>query len=349
MSSSNRSHAQAGFSMIELLISICIMIILTASVMTLCRDSFRTGVTAMEMTDAQENIRTAQEYINRDLITAGDGMRGLTNTCVRSAFVTNFLTRNPNNNACGANLVNLPLIHSDNNIPAGTPIISATPAATVRSNPTTTDRIVILQRDASFAPIPVAAASILNRGLTINVAAADAARVNPGEIYFITSGVGSTFATITGRAANALTFAAGDTYGLNAPGAGGPIDLVSGAGVQAASIMRMRIITYVVTDAGLLLRRVFGVGGGAGFTDGIIAEHVRNLQFRYVLGPDADGFITQPVLQLTNPDQQSAVRQVETTVTTETVHPDGKGKVQTLSMTTTTGVRNLQYLEALEP
>jgi hypothetical protein len=338
-----------------LLISLTIMILVMASVMSLCRDSFRISVTTYELADAQESLRTAQEYINRDLVTAGDGMRGLSIPCVSLAFVSNYLTKNPSNNVCGASLVNLPMIHSDNDVPAATTIINAIPTATVRVNPSTptdtglTDRIVILQRDANFTPISVAANAITNRGLNVAVPAVGYASVNVGEIYFITSAVGSTFATITAKAGTTLTFAAGDTYGLNAPGAGGPLDLVSGGGLQSASIVRMRIISYCVTDAGLLLRRVFGVGGGVGFTDSVIAEHVRNVQFRYVLGPNAAGLITQPVAQLTNSNQQGAVRQVEVTVTTETVHPDGNGKVDTISVTTTTGLRNLQFLQALEP
>ncbi|MDT7603779.1 MAG: hypothetical protein QOF61_1776 [Acidobacteriota bacterium] len=351
MSPSTDSNGQSGFSMVELLISLCIMLLVTGSVMSLCRDAFRTSITTFEMTDAQESLRTAQEYINRDLITAGDGMRGLNNTCVRLAFVTNYLTKNPGNNACGAGLVNLPLIHSDNNVPAGTAVIGAVPATNVRSVPSVTDRIVILQLDPAFTPIPVAANAITGSGLNIKVSAADFARVNGGEIYFITSSVGSTFGTITGKNAgtSTLSFAATDTCGLNQPVVNGPIDLVSGAGTQAASIMRMRIINYFVSDTGLLVRRTFGVSGSVGFTDSVIAEHVASLQFRYVLGPDGDGLVPQPVPQLINSDQQSAVRAVEVTVTTETAHADTKGKTQTISMTTTTGVRNLQFLESLQP
>jgi prepilin-type N-terminal cleavage/methylation domain-containing protein len=351
MSSTTCSSKQSGFSMIELLVSLGVMLIVTASVMSLLKDSFHLSLTTYEMTDAQESLRTAQEYINRDLITAGDGMRGLNNTCVSTLFVTNYLTMNPGSNPCGVGLVNLPLIHSDNDVPLGTVVLGFSTAATVRSTPAKTDRIVILQIDPSFTPIPVAANAITGNGLSIKVSAGDFGRVGAGEIYFISSSVGSTFGTITGKTVGntTLSFAAGDTYFLNQPTASGPINLVSGGGTQAASIMRMRIITYFVTNTGLLVRRVFGVPGGIGFSDSVIAEYVRSLQFRYILGQDADGLLPQPVAQLSNSDQQSAVREVEVSVTTETPHAMANGTPPSISMTTTTSVRNLQFLEALQP
>jgi hypothetical protein len=119
----------------------------------------------------------------------------------------------------------------------------------------------------------------------------------------------------------------------------------------------MQIVHYFVNSNGLLTRRVFGVSG-AGFTDSIIAEHVTNLQFRYVVNlADANGFVQQPVTRLINTDQQFAVRQVECTTTTETVHFVGTQNTngvlsatrQQLTMTTSTSVRNLQFREALQP
>ena len=109
------------------------------------------------------------------------------------------------------------------------------------------------------------------------------------------------------------------------------------------------MIHYFVDQKGLLKRRVFGVGGGVGFTDGIIAEHVKNLQFRYDLLPDSSGRMRQPVTTLATTEEQGAVRQVEVSVTTETVHTVNNGKRQDLSATTRTSLRNLQFREALQP
>jgi hypothetical protein len=105
--------------------------------------------------------------------------------------------------------------------------------------------------------------------------------------------------------------------------------------------------------SGLLMRRIFGIRGG-GFTETPVAEHVTNLQFRYTTNlSDANGFVTQPVRVISTPVQQSAVREVETTIAVETVHAvntvinanannsdNGKQIIQT---TTATTVRNLQF------
>jgi hypothetical protein len=60
---------------------------------------------------------------------------------------------------------------------------------------------------------------------------------------------------------------------------------VAGLNTSPVAVMRLQIIQYYVTSSGLLMRRVIGVRG-AGFRDSVVAEHVTNLQFRYVTNPD---------------------------------------------------------------
>ena len=98
------------------------------------------------------------------------------------------------------------------------------------------------------------------------------------------------------------------------------------------------------------MRRVFGVQG-AGFREGIVAEHVINVQFNYSLVPEdpLTGIITPTsTLVLATSEQQLAVRQVEVTVTVETPHATlQNGSRQQLSTTTSTSVRNMQFRKAL--
>lgn len=344
------SSNQAGFSLMELLVVVSLMIIVLGSVLLLLKDSIKLSAVTYEMTEAQESLRTAQEYINRDLITAGDGLRNINNICVSSNFVNNYLTKNNTGSSCGTGLVNLPLIQSDNDLPGTTTVTGTNPLVKVRSNPTPTDRITILQIDPSFTPITLPSNAIVSSGSNVSVSAADIDKFNIGEIYFITSSAGATFGTITNKNTNSknLIFAASDVYDLNKPGNGGPINIVSDKGTLPTTIMRMRLIHYFVNENGLLVRRVFGAGGGNGYIDFVIAEHVVNLQFRYFLNlVDDTGFVGQPVAQLTTEQEQAAVRQVEVTVTTETVHTVLNGNTQTISSTTTTSIRNLQFREAL--
>jgi hypothetical protein len=275
-------------------------------------------------------------------------LKDIGNVCVPAAFVTNYLTRNPNSTVCGNGLVNLPLVQSDNNVPAATPVLKTTPPVMVRSTPALTDRLTMLQMDSTFTAVALAANAVTASGLNVRVGAADIGRFSVGDIYFFTSSAGATFGTVTAVNAGTatLSFGLGDAFGLNQPGLNGPLDLISGKGTLVASISRMRIVHYFVNQRGLLIKRVLGVTGGVGYTDTVVAERVRDLQFRYILTPTTAGGPIQPVAQLTSPAQQNAVNQVEVTVTTETLRPIDNGRSKAITMTTTTGVRNIQFIEA---
>src|SRR6266576_3016822 len=67
------THNQEGFTVIEMMVAVTIMIIVSAGVFSLMKSSMTIATASYEMTDAQENLRIAQEYINRDLMNAGDG------------------------------------------------------------------------------------------------------------------------------------------------------------------------------------------------------------------------------------------------------------------------------------
>jgi prepilin-type N-terminal cleavage/methylation domain-containing protein len=361
----NVNDNQRGFSILELMIALGVMLIIMASVVTLMKGGMRVSNTTFELTDAQESLRTAQEYINRDLVVAGDGLRSVPKVRVPSGFVTNYLTLTPVTDVNDPGIIPLAILTSDDNVPASTAVRNTSPAVTVRSTPNVTDRMTMLALDRTFNPIALlsSATAVNTSNVTISIAAADLSKFTVGEIYFITSELGGAFGTITsitaasGATPPKLVFASGDTYGLNNMSSTGPLKAVSAGGTLPTSLMRMQIIHYFINSNGLLIRREFGVIG-AGFTDSIVAEHVTNLQFRYVLDlTDAGGFVMQPVRRLANSDQQDAVRQVEVTCSAETVHFVNTQNVngsqaatrQEITMTTSTSVRNIQFREALQP
>jgi hypothetical protein len=343
---------QAGFSIAELIVGMGVMAVITGAVFALMRDSMKVGSTTYEMTDAQQSLRNSQEFVNRDLINVGDGLNSVTRILVPRTFVTNYLAVNPFDDPSKPGYVNLALLNSDNNVPAGTVVRNTSPSVTVRSTPTLTDRVTMLEMDNTFTPIPLAASAINSTGSQITIASGDLSRFTSGEVYFLTSSAGATFGTITSITTGPparLNFASGDAYGLNAPVAGGSINTVSAGGTLTTSLMRMQIIHYFVNSNGLLVRRAFGVKG-LGFRDSVVAEHVRDIQLRYFLNlRGADGRIVQPVAQLTSSTQQLAVRQVEVTLATETVHALSNKQQQLLTMTTSTSVRNMQFRQALQP
>lgn len=346
-------NSEHGFSLLEVLVAMFVMLIVTGAIFALMRDSMKTSTAALELSDAQESVRTAQEYINRDLVNVGDGLNSINNIRVPENFVTNYLTLNPVLDPSTPGFVNLALLTSDNNLLPNTPALGSLPAVNVRSAPLLTDRISILQmeRPEIFTSITLAAGAITPATGFAAVSPADIDRFAVGEIYFITSAVGGIFVTITDRqgvgSANPfIVFSPGDPFGLNSVG---QLNVITSGATLPVAVCRMKIIHYYVGDNGLLMRRVFGVPN-AGFNESVIAEHAVSLQFRYFLNlRDEAGNVAQPEAQLTTSEQQVETRQVEITLTMETPHTLQNGKRQQITMTTSTSVRNMQFRQSLQP
>lgn len=344
---------QAGFSMMELLISMAIMTIITGAAFALIGSSIRFTNATYNITDSEQTIRTAHEIVNRDLTTAGDGLRGIGTIPVPVAFATGYLTQTPVMCPSSTTYVCMAVLQSDDNTAGTTAVPQSSPAVNVLAG---MDRLTLLTQDTSFTPVSLLGGKITVSGSTTNIAVAstETARFSVGEMYAIVNQNSAAFGVITGisTSTNTLLMANGDVYGINQTGPGTPINVVSVAGAQPTSIMRVQIIHYFVDANNLLIRRVFGVRG-ATFVDSVVAEHVTNLQFRYSVNlPDANGFVQQPRRSITTSEQQQAVREVETTVAVETVRAvnpvtaNNNGR-QTISTTTATTVRNLQFRQAL--
>jgi type II secretory pathway pseudopilin PulG len=349
MHSSNPTNEQ-GFSLLEMLVGIVVMMVLTGAVFSLLRDSLKTSKATLEMSDAQQSLRIAHEYIARDLLNTGDGLNSINNIRVPEGFVSNYLTLNPVRDPPIAGYVTLGLITADNNVAANTPVLGTNPATTVRSNPVLTDRITVLQADQTFTAINLDPTAVDVANETIAIGDTDIDRFREDEIYFLSSSVGSIFVTLmrrdgVGTATPSLVFSA-DPFGLNSTE---QFDFVTSGGTLSLAISRMKMIHYYVDAGGLLMRRVFGVKFKS-FSESVIAEPVVALQFRYFLNlRDVNGNVAQPEAQLTTSIQQVETRQVEVNLTIETPHSLQNGQRQQLSMTTSTSVRNMQFRRSLQP
>jgi prepilin-type N-terminal cleavage/methylation domain-containing protein len=347
-------NCEKGFSLLEVLVAVAVMIVVTGAIFALMRDSVKSSKATLEMSDGQQSSRTGQEFINRDLMNTGDGLDSISDIQVPQGFVTNYLTLNPIINPSTAGIIKLGLITADDNIPANTLVLGSAPLVTVRANPVLTDRISILQMDRTFVPITLAAGAVNPLDGSVAVDPGDIDDFAVGEIYFISSAQGSVFATVTdrvgvGTANPSVVFAGGDAFGLNSVGTGNLLDLITASAQLPTSLCRMKIIHYYVNSNGLLMRRVFGTRN-AGFVESVIAEHVVSLQFRYFINMrDANGNVIQPTSQLTTPQEQVETRQVEVTVTVETPHTLQNGQRQQITMTTSTSVRNMQFRRSQQP
>ena len=126
-------NSEPGFSLLELLIAMVVMMVVTGAIFGLMRDSMKTSHAALELSDAQESARTGQEYITRDLVNTGDGLNSINNIRVPQNFVTNYLTLNPIIDAATPGIINLGLVTSDNNVPANTPVFGTTGSGTLHT------------------------------------------------------------------------------------------------------------------------------------------------------------------------------------------------------------------------
>lgn len=375
MTSKPDRNNQAGFSLIELLVSMTVFLIIAGAAFTLMGSAVRVSNTNFEMTDAQESLRFAQEYINRDLIVAGDGMEDVTGIRLPTGFCTSYLTSDQVNASGG--YVNIEMMNPDNNVAAAFTTPSNPPGGTALNVMQNSDRIAILSRDPSFIPVAVQASTGTpvedsptmlapatgNPRITVKFAtAAEMNNFTVGEIYYLSSSDGArrTFAAVSAKntgSGNNITFASGDAYSLNPAGANAPVQWITAgaSGMTGFTISRMQIITYFVhakttgsVTSGLLTRRVIGVAG-RGYTDSVIAEHITNIQFRYHLNlRDATtGQLRAPVDQFATGPEMITVRQVEVTVTAESTRAVNNNVKPTMSSTTSTSVRNLQFNGAL--
>ena len=352
---------QDGFSMMELLVSLVTMTVVVGASLALIGSSIKFAHSTYNMTDAEQGLRTAHEMINRDLVTAGDGMKGIGKITTPIAFVQNYLTRTPVLNGSDMTHGDVGLVTSDDNIPANIAVPQASSAVNFQTG---SDRISMLVKDTSFPDVSVAAAKISQVGSNTNIVvlSGDINKFQVGEIYAIVSqdatlGLVSAVNTTTFT----VTLTSGDAYSINQTGVTSPIytvaqlDPTTLISTQAVAIVRLQIIQYYVEASGLLHRRVFGIKG-AGFADSIVAEHVTNLQFRYMTNiSDANGFVKQPIRVITSAEQ-TAVREIETNISVETVRAvnattngNANSGRQSISQTTATTVRNLQFRQALSP
>lgn len=382
MPSHRTAHNQAGFSLVELLIAVTVFSIIMAAAFSLLGRSLKVSRVTYELTGAQENLRFAQEYINRDLLIAGDAMQQKGGIRLPVGFLNSFITSDLYNASGG--FARIEVLNADDQLAADlttppgvapAPLPDPNPAWTLLQG---TDRVAIIARDTALAaggaitpPPPINAVNTNNFIATAQVFA-PAANYNVGEIYFLTNadGTRSTFGAVTAKTPVSatqcqLTFAGTDPYGLNATGSDSPLNYVTNnTSAGTFSIERMRIITYFVRNNivngvsnGILIRRVLGVPG-AGYTDSVIAEHISNLQFRYALNAvNASGYLVGSVDSFTTDTQQKSVRHVEVTVTAETTHiintatnantSTTNPPRQTISSTAGTSIRNLQFNKAL--
>ncbi len=335
--------------MLELMIALVILLIVMAAVFSLLQGTIKSANTNFEMTSAQQNIRNSQEFMTRDILRVGDGLQGLSNIWLPTSFATQNLTsRSTATLDPGATgYVNIGSVISDDNVPAGATIPFTTPATQVLAD---TDRITMLMQDTSFSAIGLTHSEVSPTNGYLRLPAARMGDFTVGEVYFLTNGLAGVFGTVTSidLGSNKIFWDDGDTYNLNRRGNSGNLAAVERANIPM-NLIRVSIVHYFIDEDGRLMRRVFGVKG-KGLSDSVIAEHLVNLQVKYVLKPASAGVIFEQPVDSLDLDDASLLRMIETNFAVETarsVRIDGtKDQIENSSRV---GVRNIQFLEAPVP
>jgi prepilin-type N-terminal cleavage/methylation domain-containing protein len=344
-----RKNNQKGFSMMELIVVVAITLVILTAVFSLMRGAIITANANYEMTTATQGFRNSQEYLTRDILVAGDGLKGLANIWLPTNFVTQNLTArsaaviDPTNKG----FVNLGMVVSDNNVPNGTPISYTTPALNVLQ---LTDRLTVLSKDVAFSTIDLGAGDVNSNNGQINIPAGRIGDFTNGEIYFISNGVAGVFGTVTNvnSGGNKIKWDDGDAYGLNKTGSTGQLAAVTNNSSYPTVLQRVQIIQYFIDAEGRLVRRVFGIKG-SGFIDSVVAEHLAALKFRYVMKPsDPAVILSQPKANF-DLDEASGVRTIELSITVITAYPLQDGEYHEVTGTTQIAVRNIQFGEAIVP
>ena len=79
MKDSQNKQSERGFSLMELMVVMVIMLVIMAAVFALLRGTIQSAAANYEMNIAGQSLRNAQEYVSRDILTAGDGFKGVSN------------------------------------------------------------------------------------------------------------------------------------------------------------------------------------------------------------------------------------------------------------------------------
>ncbi len=342
-------NSQSGFSLLELLIVTVVMLIIMGGTFTLLRGTIVTASNNYQITTAAQGLRNSQEFLTRDILVVGDGLKGLSGIRLPTLFVSKFLTIRSIADLDPTNLgfVSVGSIISDTNLPANLDVVGSLLATKMMAR---TDRTTMLSIDQSFPSIDIPVGAInLNLG-NINIPAARINNFKIGELYFITGSGTGVVGTVTAinPLTNQIIWGGGDALGLNSLGLTGALGIGTNLGKSAASLKRLTLIQYFVDADGKLIRRAFGVQNAA-FVDSVIAEHVVDFRINYILNPAGNNKIFEQPKRDLAVDDASLVRMIQPLVSVETAYPLQDGQKDRVDGIILVGVRNLQFLEAPVP
>jgi len=344
-----KAHGQAGFSLVELMVSVVIFLIFMGAIYGLLRIGSIQKTAASSSTEVIKNTRLSLNTLGRDAVNAGFGYSRV------GGYAPD-------------NILNLRLgIPADSNSTHDllTAVISGNEVNTNTLLPSgKTDVISFIFRDTNFnsgQPVEMVSA-VSDTGVTITTADDSTYFTKPFDLFLISDGsrtaLGLVTAVPTGGKTLKFQTGASDPLKVNMPYTG-TVNTRSKLIACTASIIdncmdysnrvtakKVIWVSYQVTSDGVLTRTIFGNNTDKTAAEQIqvqpIAQDVQNFQIKYLL---RDGTVTDdPSDNGTNQANLNNVVQIDVTVTAKVeVIENGVTVKSIVNIKSTFSTKNLSY------
>ncbi len=255
VSTHRRSRGERGFTLVELLVSTAITTIILGTTIAAMRSAVRANDTAVLVTSMNNNLRTAMDLVNRDLLQVGQGLPSTHVIEIPNAGGSTAVRRP------GPPGTNLVWTLGTTQIEAVTPGPGLGPVV----NGVATDILTTLAVDGAFSLNNGATAVGITRITTdsvdivpgVNITNGGPDDLVAGDLLMVSKGTNTSLVQVTGINGQRVTFAAGDSLNLNQNGAGSngtmlsimntdPANTGATTNVNAVTVYRVLMITYYV-------------------------------------------------------------------------------------------------------
>lgn len=363
---SSKLESELGFTLLEVMISMVIFMIVTASIYGLLQFGTYDRNRSSRRADIMKNARSAIHLIGRDALNAGLGYHqsgGQVGDDSYNTLLTFPLDGNTERDSLTSIIVGNDVFTND---------LQTTPGIK-------TDAITFAFRDYNFnkgnavrinAPTTGSSSSVARvtskDGAIYHNATTVIGSNNKYDLYLIEGDNTQVAVMATGIISSSIIdFAPGDPLGINQAmdGSGNDRSMLKGCSVgqtddcstfNNASLKRFSWISYKVDQSGTLIRTIYGNNYGKLVTEQIqeqpLAYNIKNFQLTYLLrdGTVTDNPAAGPDGILNTPDDTPAnvnlIAQITVSVEVLANAADEQTHTpQSIKLTSTFGVRNLQY------
>lgn len=245
----------AGFSLVELLVAMAIVLVVMGGTMTALNNAYRSTESARGIIDVNNNLRIAVDLMVRDFIQVGQGLPTGRVVQVPNGVSALLIQRpHPQGSACTqwpAGTTSIPAVTVG---PGCGPVVDgvATDIVTTIAVDTVLDTVPVNSFNLNAHTATVSTAAQAPGGVDISTGTGD--DVQAGDLMMFTKGSQSALVYVTAINGNqTFTFAGGDPMNLNQfadPLNGTVNDLANTAPITAnsASVSRVRMITYYLDN-----------------------------------------------------------------------------------------------------